>query len=75
MPLSSIGEGSFHNGGGSFANVGFIAGLILPHLEIFWLFVGLHFFPRAADLLRVQIFDYACGFFISRGTLISPNAM
>ena len=40
-------------GGGSFGNVGFTTGLILPYLEI--VFVGLHI------LLRPRIFYYACG--------------
>ena len=41
-------------GGGSFGNVGFTTGLILPYLEI--VFVGLHI------LLRPRIFYYACGY-------------
>ena len=42
-----------HNGGrGSFGNVGFTTGLILPYLDID--FVGLH------SLLRVRINYYAC---------------
>ena len=47
MAPSSIGDGGVHNGGGSFANVGFTTGLILPYLDI--VFVGLH------NLLRVRI--------------------
>ena len=48
MVLSSIGDGGVHNGGGgSFCNVGFTTGLILPYLDI--VFVGLH------SLLRVRI--------------------
>ena len=43
-------------GGGSFANVGFTMGLILPYLDR--VFVGLHI------LLRVRIVSYACGRFI-----------
>ena len=49
MPLSGIGDEGVHNGRGSFANVGFSTGLILPYLEKFLYFVGLHI------LLRVQI--------------------
>ena len=45
-------------GGGSFANVGFTTGLILPYLER--LLLGLHF------LLRVRGIYYACGWFITR---------
>ena len=53
MSLSSIEDGGVHNVGGSFGNVGFTTGLILPYLEI--VFVGLHV------LLRPRIFYYACG--------------
>ena len=58
MALSSIEDGGVHNRGGSFANVGFTAGLILPYLHI--VFVGLHI------LLRVRIFYYECGYFFTR---------
>ena len=44
--------------GGSFANVGFTTGLILPYLDI--VFVGLHI------ILRVRVNYYACGRFITR---------
>ena len=40
MALSSIVDGSVHNGGVSFGNVGFTTGLILPQLDR--VFVGLH---------------------------------
>ena len=59
--LSSIGDGGVHNGGGSFANVGFTTGLILPFLDR--AFVGLH------KLLRVQINYSACGYFNTRATV------
>ena len=55
MPLSSIGEGVFTTGG-SFANVVFTTGLLLPYLDR--VFVGLHI------LLRVRINYYACGRFV-----------
>ena len=50
-----IVDGGVHNGGGggSFANVGFTMGLILPYSER--IFVGLHI------LLRVRLVYYACG--------------
>ena len=35
MPLSTIGDGDAHKGGGSCANVGFTTGLILPYSEMF----------------------------------------
>ena len=47
MALSSIGDGGVHNRRGSFANVGFTTGLILPYLII--VFVGLH------NVLRVRM--------------------
>ena len=64
MPLSSIGDGAVHNGGGgSFAKVGFTTDLILPYLER--LFVGLHiFFKHSDDLLRVRMIFFACVYFI-----------
>ena len=40
--------------GGSFANVGFTTGLILPYLDV--VFVGIHI------LLRVRKIYYACGY-------------
>ena len=52
MALSSIGDGGVHNVVGSFGNVGFKMGLILPYLDR--VFVGLH------SLLRVRIKYYAC---------------
>ena len=68
MALSSIGDGGVHNGG-SFGNVGFTTGLILPYLER--LFGGQH------SLLRVLpsacgslIIFYACGFVITRADML-----
>ena len=49
--------GVFTTGEGSFANVGFTTGLILPYLER--LFVGLHL------LLRVRILYFARGYSIT----------
>ena len=55
MALSSVGDGGVHNGGGgSFANVGFSTGLILPYLERL-LFGPAYFITRADKLLRVRI--------------------
>ena len=61
MPLNKTGDGGVHNGGGSFANVGFTTGLILHFLDI--VFVGLHI------LLRVRMNYYACG------SLFTPAAV
>ena len=76
--------GVFTTGGkGSFANVGFTTGLILPYLERF--LVGLYFslrvlmsyyacgcfITRADILLLVRLFYYACGYFITRADMFS----
>ena len=55
----------FTTGGGSYRNVGFTTGLILPYLDI--VFVGLHNLLRArADkLLGVRIVYYARVYFIT----------
>ena len=45
-------------GGGSFANVGFTTGLMLPYLER--VFVGPH------SLIRVQMIFLPCGYFVTR---------
>ena len=58
MPLSCIGDGGVHNKGGSFANVGFTRGLIVPYLDR--VFVGRHV------LLRMRINYYVCGRFTTR---------
>ena len=58
VPKYYRGSGCSLRGWGSFANVGFTTGLILPYLER--LFVGLHI------LLLVRIIFKACGSFIRR---------
>ena len=57
MPLRSRGDGGVHKGG-SFTNVGFTTGLVVPFLDR--VFVGLHV------LLRVRIKFYSCGRLITR---------
>ena len=68
MPLSSIGDGGVHNGGGG-GGVLCKCGVYNGSNPSFFgeTFCGpAYFITRADDLLRVRVIYYACGYFITR---------
>ena len=62
--------GVFTTDGGSFGNMGFTNGLILPYFDIGYSFCGpAYFITRADKILRVRMIFYACVSSITRATV------